>query len=158
MSLGRLANALLSAGLLLAGAVVAAMALGIVANVVLRYGFASGLLGVFEAAQWGMLAAFFLALPACSRGGHVVVDLFAQRGGERFWRPVEAVVNLASAAILGLLSWRLVRVAAEAAEFDETTNLLRLPQAPFLWLAVAGAGLAAVLFAAEAARRLAGRR
>ncbi|MFN7000840.1 MAG: TRAP transporter small permease subunit, partial [Elioraea tepidiphila] len=85
VSLGRLANALLSAGLLLAGAVVAAMALGIVANVVLRYGFASGLLGVFEAAQWGMLAAFFLALPACSRGGHVVVDLFAQHGGERFW-------------------------------------------------------------------------
>ncbi|MFN7000839.1 MAG: hypothetical protein ACK4ST_12555 [Elioraea tepidiphila] len=71
---------------------------------------------------------------------------------------MDAVVNLASAAVLGLLSWRLVRVAAEAAEFAETTNLLRLPQAPFLWLAVAGAGLAAGLFAAEAARRLAGRR
>jgi TRAP-type C4-dicarboxylate transport system permease small subunit len=151
-------GALLSAGLLLSGAVVAAMAVGIVANVVLRYGFASGLLGVFEAAQWGMLAAFFLALPACSRGGHVAVDLFAQHGGERFWRPVDAAVNLASAAILALLSWRLVRVAEDAAEFGETTNLLRLPQAPFLWLAVAGAGLAAALFAAQAIQRLAPRR
>ncbi|MCS6932023.1 MAG: TRAP transporter small permease [Acetobacteraceae bacterium] len=158
MSIRRLGEALLSAALLLAGAVVAAMAVGIVANVVLRYGFASGILGVFEAAQWGMLAAFFLALPALSRGGHVAVDLFSHHGGERFWRPVDAAVNLGSAAVLALLSWRLVRVASEAAEFGETTNLLRLPQAPFLWLAVAGAGLAAALFAAQAAARLATRR
>jgi TRAP-type C4-dicarboxylate transport system permease small subunit len=155
----RAADAALGAAALLAGAVVAAMALGIVANVVLRYGFASGLLGVFEAAQWGMVAAFFLALPACSRaGGNVAVDLFSHLGGTRFWRVVDTLVKAASAAILALLSWRLVRVAEDAAEFGETTNLLHLPQAPFLWLAVAGAGIAALVFALEAAADAAGRR
>lgn len=159
MTLLRAADAALGAAALLAGAVVAAMSLGIVANVVLRYGFASGLLGVFEAAQWGMIAAFFLALPACSRaGGNVAVDLFAHLGGQRFWRVVDTLVKLASAGILALLSWRLVRVAEDAAEFGETTNLLHLPQAPFLWLAVAGAGLAAGVFALEAAATAAGRR
>jgi TRAP-type C4-dicarboxylate transport system permease small subunit len=155
----RAADAALGAAALLAGAVVAATTLGIVANVVLRYGFASGLLGVFEAAQWGMVAAFFLALPACSRaGGNVAVDLFAHLGGARFWRVVDTLVKAASAAILALLSWRLVRVAQDAAEFGETTNLLLLPQAPFLWLAVAGAGIAALVFALEAAANALGRR
>ena len=159
MTLLRAADAALGAAALLAGAVVAAMALGIVANVVLRYGFASGLLGVFEAAQWGMVAAFFLSLPACSRaGGNVAVDLFSHAGGPRLWRVVDTLVKAASAGILSLLSWRLARVAEDAAEFGETTNLLHLPQAPFLWLAVAGAGIAALVFALEAAATAAGRR
>lgn len=159
MTLLRLADRGLAIAALLAGAVVAAMALGIVANVVLRYGFASGLLGVFEAAQWGMVAVFFLSLPACSRaGGNVAVDLFSNLGSPGFWRVTDTLVKLVSAGILALLSWRLVRVAEDAAEFGETTNLLHLPQAPFLWLAVAGAGIAALVFALEAAATATGRR
>jgi TRAP-type C4-dicarboxylate transport system permease small subunit len=159
VTLLRLADRALAVAALLAGAVVAAMSFGIVANVLLRYGFASGLLGVFEAAQWGMLAAFFLALPACSRaGGNVAVDVFSNLGGPGFWRVTDTLVKLLSAGILALLSWRLLRVAEEAAEFGETTNLLHLPQAPFLWLAVAGAGIAALVFALEAAATAAGRR
>jgi TRAP-type C4-dicarboxylate transport system permease small subunit len=155
----RAADAALRIAALLAGAVVAAMAIAIVANVVLRYGFASGLLGVFEAAQWGMFAAFFLCLPACSRaGGNVAVDLFSHLGGPGFWRVMDTVVKAVSAGILALLSWRLIRVASDAAEFGETTNLLHLPQAPFLWLAVAGAGVAALVFALEAAANAAGYR
>lgn len=141
-----------------AGAIIALVAGAIVVNVVLRYGFDSGILGVFEAAQWGMIAALFLALPACSRsGGHVALDLFSGIGGRRLWRAVDVAVNLASAAVLGLLAWRLARVAAEAGEFGEATNLLLLPQAPFLWLAVGGASTSAAVFAAEAVQRLARR-
>lgn len=158
MSLLRAADAALGAAALLAGAVVAAMAVGIVANVVLRYGFGSGLLGVFEAAQWGMLASFFLSLPACSRaGGNVAVDLFSRLGGPLFWRVADTVVKGAAAGILALLCWRLAAAAEDAVEFGETTNLLHLPQAPFLWLAVAGAGVAALVFAQEAAATAAGR-
>jgi TRAP-type C4-dicarboxylate transport system permease small subunit len=149
-----LADRGLAAAAMLSGAVIAAVACAIVVNVVLRYGFGSGILGVFEAAQWGMVAALFLALPACSRaGGHIAVDLFSGIGGAGFWRVVDAVVNLGSAVVLGLLAWRLSAVAADAAEYGEVTNLLRLPQAPFLWLAVGGAALSAAVFAAEAAAR-----
>jgi TRAP-type transport system small permease protein len=83
-----------------AGLIFALTAVLIPVNVLLRAGFSSAVFGLYDAIEFGMLAATFLGAPwVLARNAHVTVDigLMALTAGQRRW--VGRVTNLLGAAL-----------------------------------------------------------
>ncbi len=113
--------------------------------------------GWAEIAGLLLLVTVFLALPYCGRtGGHIAVDVVTGALPPRLNRWTEVATRLASAIMLGILSWRGAVLAA-APPAGEVTNILEVPFAPFLWVMTVGSALYAAVLAVEAAAFAAGR-
>jgi TRAP-type transport system small permease protein len=115
-----------------AAAILFAMMLVTVVDVVGRYLFDSPLPAGYELVQFGMASLVFLILPVVTaRGEHVTVELIPIRRGPRLAAVLAAITAIISTAVLigfGIELWR------RAGSFGgETSSNLRLPLAPFAY-------------------------
>ena len=94
---------LLAALAAVAGVIFALTALSITINVVLRAGFSSAIIGLFEAIEFGLLAATFLAAPwVLARNGHVTVDIGLMGLPDRLRRLVGRFTNVLGAVLCAI--------------------------------------------------------
>lgn len=112
-----------------------------------RWLLARPLPGDYEIAQLVTAVAVAAFLPYCAlRSGHVLVDFLTARAGRRLKGVLDAVGNLAIAAIGALIAWRMAFGLADLRDSGETTMVLGIPQwmayvpmvASFALLAVVG--------------------
>lgn len=105
-------------------------------DVVGRYFFSAPLSGAFEITELLLAALVFAALPLTTeRKEHIEVDLINMVLSNKSKRYLSIFAGLFSAALLATLAWRLALHALSAAEDGATTNALRIPLAPFGFLA-----------------------
>lgn len=90
----------------LAGAIIAGVALAIPADVTLRACCNSALFGLTDLTEHGLAAATFLGAPwVLMRSAHVAVDLVTMLLPDRARHWLGVAVNLLGAAVSALLSW-----------------------------------------------------
>ncbi len=127
-------------------AIVAIVTLG----VIMRYVFATPLLGVNEIVQLAAVALVMAALPYCTaRGEHVAVDVFEHWIGKWGRFIGDIATRLLSGFALAVLCQRAVLKALDAMEWGDATNMLRMPIWPFYAILAAGAGLCVLIFAIQ---------
>ncbi len=132
----------LASGLLLAG-----IMLLTTLDVALRYLANAPLFGAQELTELGMIALIVLAMPYCgATGGHIRVDVLDRALGPTGRLVSDMITGLIGLAILGILVWRTVDKAVDAAEYDDLINMLAIPVWPFYGLIALGfAGYAVVI-------------
>jgi TRAP-type C4-dicarboxylate transport system permease small subunit len=127
----------------------------IVLGVVMRYVFASPLLGVNEIIQLAAVAMVMSALPYCTfQQEHVAVDVFEHRLGRwgRFIGDMLALILPIFA--FAVLAQRATLKTLDAWEWSDATNMLRLPIWPLYGVLACGAGLCVLVFLVQLATRL----
>ncbi|WP_241560690.1 TRAP transporter small permease [Paenirhodobacter populi] len=137
------------------GTMLMAMMALTVCDVIGRYVFAHPVTGATELTEMMLVGVIFLGLPAVSLDrDHVAVDILTDRlpGWIQPWR--ELLVSILSAAILGVISWRIWIYAGQIASYGGATNSLRLPVAPLGYLCATAGAVAAVFMAVVALRDL----
>jgi TRAP-type C4-dicarboxylate transport system permease small subunit len=144
-----------------AGAVLLAMLALVLFDVVMRYALRLPFLGAYEFTELAMVLIVFLALPYCAAtAGHVAVDVLAPILDRPRFRWVTVAIHLAGAMLLLVIAWRTVLHAVGSAERGEATNMMRVPHAPFEFVAAASVAIFAAVLIAQAwraARRADGR-
>jgi len=142
-SLGRLAEHLLN---IMASTVLFSMVMLTTVDVAGRYVFNAPLKGAFELTELMMAVLICAGLPLVSRRGeHVTVDLIDHFVGARLQRVHRAVVEFVSGALLlglGILLWDKAR---QAAGYGDTTTVLEIKLAPFVYAMMAFLLLAGVV-------------
>jgi TRAP-type C4-dicarboxylate transport system permease small subunit len=103
-------------------------------DVVLRYLFNAPLRGSFEVTELMLVVLIFAALPLVSRREeHVVMDFLDRYIGPRLYRLLRALEHVLSAAVMSGLSWLLWQRASKLAAYGDTTSVLRIQLAPFVY-------------------------
>jgi TRAP-type C4-dicarboxylate transport system permease small subunit len=104
------------------------------ADVVSRYFFNWPLRGAFEVTELLLLSLVFAGLPLASRAGeHVTLDFVDAILGRKAQSLLRRAVELACGAIVLALAWRVWVKAGKIAGYGDTTDVLRLPVAPFVY-------------------------
>jgi TRAP-type C4-dicarboxylate transport system permease small subunit len=136
------ADALLGVG---ASAVLLAMMLLTVVDVVARYIFSRPVRGAFEVTELMLVVLIFAGLPLVSFGDeHAVMDFIDRGLGPRGQRVLLRAVDVTSAAFMFLLTWLMWRKADRIWAYRDATDVLRILYGPFVYfmavtLALAGA-------------------
>lgn len=113
-----------------------------VTDVFARYVFVLPIPSAVELTELLMVATVFFALPVVTvSGGHVAVDLIDAVVGTKIAKLLVSASYVGLAVAFAVLSWRLAEKAAGLAAFGDTTQVLRLPLFPFVYLM---AGLVAI--------------
>ncbi len=104
-------------------------------DVVSRYAFNWPLRGAFELTELGLLVLIFAGLPMTSRAGeHVTMDfidaVISPRARGYLIRFMEFLVGL----IVLALAWLVWLKAGKIAGYGDTTDVLKLPLAPFVYV------------------------
>ena len=130
------------------------------ADVVGRYLFNSPLRGAFEITELLLLALIFAGLPLASRADeHVTLDFIDMALGERSRLLLRRLVDLGCGLLILGLAWLVFVKAGRIAGYGDTTEVLRLPVAPFVYfmaIMVAVTGIVHVVKAAFPAPSRAG--
>lgn len=138
---------------LLAGAIILAMMLGTVADVARRYLLNMPIEGVYDLTQLAMPLVIFFGFAHCGfQGGHVAIELVAERLPPGAQRALLAVANLGGAALFAAIAWTTVAEASLAQLLNERSNLLSVPLYPFMWATAAGAAVFAWVMLLQAIR------
>jgi TRAP-type C4-dicarboxylate transport system permease small subunit len=104
------------------------------ADVISRYFFNWPLRGAFEVTELLLLALIFAGLPLASRAGeHVTLDFVDAMLGGRAQSVLRRAVDLVCGIIILALAWRVWVKADKIAGYGDTTDVLRLPVAPFVY-------------------------
>jgi TRAP-type C4-dicarboxylate transport system permease small subunit len=152
--LGRVYSNVVNACGAVAALLIAAIAVGISADVVTRKLGIANLVWMIEAAEYAILAATFLSAPwVLHLGQHVRVDLVVSGLSTAAARRVDIAVNVIGFAICTALVYYGARVAFEAYALD--TKIFRTMVVREWWL-LATLPLATGLMAAEFVRRFVG--
>jgi TRAP-type C4-dicarboxylate transport system permease small subunit len=120
------------------GAAAAILLFGLMAlttvDVVGRYLFNRPLRGGFEVTELLLLSLIFAGLPLASRAGeHVTLDFIDQLLGPKGRSLLARAVDLVCGVIVLALAWRVWVKAGKIAGYGDTTDVLRLPVAPFVY-------------------------
>jgi TRAP-type C4-dicarboxylate transport system permease small subunit len=104
------------------------------ADVVSRYFLNWPLRGAFEVTELLLLTLVFAGLPLASRAGeHVTLDFVDALLGARAQSLLRRTVEFACGVIILGLAWRVWIKAGKIASYGDTTDVLRLPVAPFVY-------------------------
>jgi TRAP-type C4-dicarboxylate transport system permease small subunit len=123
-------------------------------SVLMRWLAGDGISGDFELVQIATALGAFAFLPFCqARRGNVIVDTFTARLPRRAILLLDALWDLLYAAIIAVLSWRLVLGARDAFASQTTSMVLGIPQG-YAIAACAVMGIFLTLVAAATAARL----
>lgn len=148
--IGRLAARLDRALGVLAGALLFAMMVITVIDVVGRYVFNKPVAGGFEITELMMAGLIFAGLPlVTARDQHVTIDIFQSIVPKRFQRWQTTAIHLLCAVCLAGIAWRLWVKAGQAFSYGDTTATLRLPLAPLAYFMCFQAAITAVIFAVK---------
>jgi TRAP-type transport system small permease protein len=127
-----------------ASAILLAMMLLTVVDVVARYVFSRPVRGAFEVTELMLLVLIFAGLPLVSFSDeHAVMDFIDRLLGARGQRGLERLVQAVDAAFMFLLTWLVWRKADRIWAYGDTTDVLRIVYGPFVYfmavtLAMAG--------------------
>jgi TRAP-type C4-dicarboxylate transport system permease small subunit len=103
-------------------------------DVVLRYLFNAPLRGSFEITELMLVGLIFAALPLVSRREeHVVMDFLDRFLGLRTYRALRALEHIVSAAVMTGMGCLLWQKATKLAAYGDTTAVLRIELAPFVY-------------------------
>ena len=142
-------------GLALAGGVLMlGVASLVTVSVLMRWLAGDGISGDFELVQIATALGAFAFLPFCqARRGNVIVDTFTAKLSRRTTGLIDGLWDLLYAAIIAVLSWRLVLGARDAFASQTTSMVLGIPQG-YAIAACAVMGIFLTLVAAATAARL----
>lgn len=142
---------------LIAGVVLTLLMLYTVLDVVLRYVFNKPFSGSLETTEFAMVVIVFLGIAYCGWiGGHVAVDILERPLDHPRLRFIPATLTLISAALFAAVAWQS---AAEAlGSMQRTSNMLRWPHYPFLFIVAFGSALYAIVLVIQCARTFRGKK
>jgi TRAP-type transport system small permease protein len=104
-------------------------------DVVSRYLFNWPLRGAFEITELLLLSLIFAGLPLASRAGeHVTLDFIDRALTPWGRRLLRRLMDLVCGVILLGLAWRVWVKADKIAAYGDTTEVLRLPVSPFVYV------------------------
>ena len=103
-------------------------------DVVSRYLFNWPLRGAFEITELMLLVLIFAGLPLVSRADeHVTMDFIDHMLGKRALDILAGSVHALSAAIMFALAWLIWLKADKIAGYGDTTDVLRIAVAPYVY-------------------------
>lgn len=141
-----------------AGILMAAITLLVVASAIGRYLFAWPIPDAFDLSRLLLGAAILWGLASVGyRGSHIKVDLLAEALPARIRRWIDAFAWLVLLGFTLLLAWKLGERVLNAAASNESTMDLRLPFWPFMALAWAGVAVSVLAILARIALIVSGR-
>lgn len=139
---------------LVAGVIMVALMLMIVANIVGRTWFELGVPGAVELTQMAMIGIVYFAFAhAYTQDDHVTVDLLYERLPRLGKTALDVVAALATIPILVILAWQLLEHREVLEAGGRVTHTLGLPLHPVGWVAVAGTGVFALAVVVATANR-----
>jgi TRAP-type C4-dicarboxylate transport system permease small subunit len=128
-----------------ASAILLAMMLLTVVDVVARYVFSRPVRGAFEVTELMLVVLIFAGLPLVSFSEeHAVMDFIDRVTGVRARRWLRRAVEAASAAFMLLMAWLMWAKADRIWAYRDATDVLRILYGPFVYfmaLTLAFAGL-----------------
>jgi len=128
-------------------------------NVVMRWLFTSAVPGDIELVQLGTAVAVFAFLPLCQlRRGNIMVDTFTTWLPPALQRGLDALWDLAYAAIAAVIAWRLGVGAYDTVRSNTVSMVLGLPTGWAIAACAVMAALLALVAAATASRLMRGAR
>ena len=129
-----------------ASAILFAMMLLTVVDVVARYVFSRPLRGAFELTELMLLVLIFAGLPLVSFADeHAVMDFIDRLLGPRSQGWLERSVQLVNAAFMFLLTWLMWRKADRIWAYRDATDVLRVVYGPFVYFMAVTLALAGVI-------------
>jgi TRAP-type C4-dicarboxylate transport system permease small subunit len=147
----RRADALLG---VVASAILFAMMVLTVVDVVARYAFSRPLRGAFEVTELMLLVLIFAGLPLVSFSDeHATMDFIDRILGPRSQRWLERAVQLTNAAFMFLLMWLVWGKADRIWAYRDTTDVLRIVYGPFVYFMAVTLGLAGLIHLYKIAER-----
>ena len=139
----RRADALLGVA---ASAILLAMMLLTVVDVVARYVFSRPVRGAFEITELMLVVLIFAGLPLVSFSAeHAVMDFIDRVLGPRGRRALERAVQATSAAFMLLMAWLTWLKADRIWAYRDATDVLRVVYGPFVYFMAATLALAGVI-------------
>lgn len=112
-----------------------------------RYLFSRPVPGALEIVEILMGATVFLALPLVTlREEHVTADVLDALTPDWMLRLQHVTAYVLSAAVCGVLAWRLALRAARMLGYGDTTAVLKITLHPLAWLMSAMMALTALVF------------
>lgn len=130
---------------LLCATMLAVMIFLTAADVIGRYLLSRPILGASEVTEVLLVLTVYIGLIAvCLDQNHVTVDLLVDRFPRALQPARRILVGLLTAGVLGTVAWRLWIYGGQFASYGGTTNSLRIPLAPVVWICAACAALGAV--------------
>jgi TRAP-type C4-dicarboxylate transport system permease small subunit len=107
-------------------------------DVVARYLFNRPIRGAFEVTELILLVLIFAGLPLVSHGDeHVTMDFIDRMLPPRAVRALIRIVHALVAALFFFLTWQMFVKAGRIAAYGDTTDVLRIAIAPFVYFMVA---------------------
>ena len=98
-------------------------------SVLMRWLLGDGISGDFELVQIATALGAFAFLPLCqARRGNVIVDTFTAKLSPRTRDRLDGLWDLTYAALIAILSWRLMLGARDAFASQTTSMVLGIPQ------------------------------
>ena len=129
-----------------ASAVLLAMMLLTVVDVVARYGFSRPVRGAFEMTELMLLVLIFAGLPLVSFADeHAVMDFVDRVIGPVAQRRLDRAVQLVNAAFMCLLTWLVWLKADRIWAYRDATDVLRIVYDPFVYFMAVTLALAALI-------------
>jgi TRAP-type C4-dicarboxylate transport system permease small subunit len=129
-----------------ASAILLAMMLLTVTDVVARYVFSRPLRGAFEITELMLLVLIFAGLPLVSFADeHAVMDFIDRLLGPRGQGWLERAVQLVNASFMFLLTWLVWRKADRIWAYRDATDVLRIVYGPFVYFMAVTLALACVI-------------
>jgi TRAP-type C4-dicarboxylate transport system permease small subunit len=119
-------------------------------DVIGRYVFNAPLRGAFEVTELLLLALIFAGLPLASRvDEHVTLDFIDMALNEKRRLLLRRVVDLICGALILALAWRVFVKAGKIGGYGDTTEVLRLPVAPFVYFMAAMVAITGIVHLAK---------
>ena len=129
-----------------ASAILLAMMLLTVTDVVARYVFSRPVRGAFEVTELMLLVLIFAGLPLVSFSDeHAVMDFIDRLLSSRGQRWLERLVQAACAVFMFLLTWLVWRKADRIWAYRDVTDVLRIVYGPFVYFMAITLGLAGLI-------------
>ena len=129
-----------------ASAILFAMMLLTVVDVVARYVFSRPLRGAFEITELMLLVLIFAGLPLVSFADeHAVMDFIDRLLGPRGQGWLERAVQLVNAGFMFLLTWLVWRKADRIWAYRDATDVLRIVYGPFVYFMAVTLALACMI-------------
>ena len=120
-------------------------------DVIGRYFFNRPLRGAFEITELLLLTLIFAGLPLASRAGeHVTLDFVDHLLGPRGRSLLRRAIDLLCGVIVLGLAWRVWVKAGKIAGYGDTTDVLRVPVAPFVYFMTVMVAVTGIVHIAKA--------
>jgi TRAP-type C4-dicarboxylate transport system permease small subunit len=121
------------------------------ADVIGRYFFNRPLRGAFEVTELLLLTLIFAGLPLASRAGeHVTLDFIDHVLGPTGRSLLRRGIDLLCGIIVLALAWRVWVKADKIAGYADTTDVLRVPVAPFVYFMTVMVAITGIVHIAKA--------